>query len=235
MSSHWGTPTPLGIHHFQETITIINIINIILNINMIHSHTVFQNKPSAVGCKQFFFVSASTWKSVSTCSLLESEEPDEWKDFLFLHGLHWSGREADDTWNNEISLFLFLYLMICLGIDERRRVTILGMHDCLRMDEAVLRTLWPFGGTVLTRSKCTLFSLRSPEERCAACMEKKKAEEKRTRLTRVRAGIARFPWKLNRRNRVRHSSLEINNSWRTSAETEIKRNQNLRGRERQRY
>lgn len=76
--------------------------------------------------------------------------------------------------------------MICLGIDERRRVIILGMHDRLRMDDAVLRTLWPSGGTVLTRSKRTLFShntqrVEKPRGRCAICVKKEKAEEKRTK------------------------------------------------------
>lgn len=50
------------------------------------------------------------------------------------------------------------YLMICLGIDERLRVSILGMQDRLRTVDTLLGPLWPFGGTVLTRSKRTLFS-----------------------------------------------------------------------------
>lgn len=71
--------------------------------------------------------------------------------------------------------------MICLGIDERRRVTILGMHDCLRMDETVQRTLWPFGGTVLTRSKCTRFSLRSPGGEARSMRGKEEGRKKRER------------------------------------------------------
>lgn len=51
--------------------------------------------------------------------------------------------------------------MICLGMDERRRVSILGTQDRLRTDDTLLGPLWPFGGTVLTRSKCTLFSLNT--------------------------------------------------------------------------
>lgn len=35
----------------------------------------------------------------------------------------------------------FLYLIICLGMDERRRATILGMHDRLWVDVTVVRTL----------------------------------------------------------------------------------------------
>lgn len=58
-----------------------------------------------------------------------------------------------------------LYLMICLGIDERRRVSILGMQDRLRTVDTLLGLLWPFGGTVLTRSKRTLFSLNKHRSR----------------------------------------------------------------------
>lgn len=51
-----------------------------------------------------------------------------------------------------------LYLMICFGMDERRRVSILGMQDRRRTADTLLGPLWPLGGTVLTRSKRTLFS-----------------------------------------------------------------------------
>lgn len=68
--------------------------------------------------------------------------------------------------------------MICLGMDERRRVSILGTQDRLRTAETLLGPLWPFGGTVLTRSKRTLFSLgtaRRQEDRGAVKKRKIKA------------------------------------------------------------
>lgn len=70
-----------------------------------------------------------------------------------------------------------LYLMICLGMDERRRVSILGMQERRRTVDTLLGLLWPFGGTVLTRSKRTLFSLhthRSSKERTGRQWGKRK-------------------------------------------------------------
>ena len=72
-----------------------------------------------------------------------------------------------------------LFLMICFGKDERHRVSILGMQDRLRMTVTLLGLLWPFGGTVLTRSKRTLFSLnaqRSKRRRGRGCSGEKKIQ-----------------------------------------------------------
>lgn len=71
--------------------------------------------------------------------------------------------------------------MICLGMDERRRVSILGTQDRLRTAETLLGPLWPFGGTVLTRSKRTLFSLgtaRRQEDRSVVQKRQIKAGKK---------------------------------------------------------
>lgn len=93
------------------------------------------------------------------------------------------------------------YLMICLGMDERRRVSILGTQERLRTAEPLLGPLWPFGGTVLTRSKRTLFSLGTTHrhEDIDAAMERK-----------IKAGKKNRRWRVKKKNERKQDLFVLN-------------------------
>lgn len=79
-------------------------------------------------------------------------------------------------------IWTLLYLMICLGIDDRRLDCNLGTQDRLRLVDTLLRHLWPFGGTVLRRSKCTLLSPLTHAKRRLG--KERKADPKKQRRNR---------------------------------------------------